>query len=46
MKLGFSQITYLYVQSLHETGKMSDEEYNELMACAGQKSQDEAESGE
>ena len=46
MKLVFSQITYLYVQSLHETGKMSDEEYNELMACAGQKSQDEAESGE
>ena len=46
MKLVFSQITYLYVQSLHKTGKMSDEEYNELMACAGQKSQDEAESGE
>ena len=46
MNLVFSQITYLYVQSLHETGKMSDEEYNELMACAGQKSQDEAESGE
>ena len=46
MKLVFSQITYLYVRSLHETGKMSDEEYNELMARAGQKSQDEAESGE
>lgn len=46
MKLVFSQITYLYVQSLHETGKMSDEEYNELMARAGQKSQAEAESGE
>ena len=46
MKLVFSQITYLYVLSLHKTGKMSDEEYNELMARAGQKSQDEAESGE
>lgn len=46
MKLVFSQITYLYVQSLHETGKMSDETYNELMARAGQKSQDETESGE
>lgn len=46
MKLVFSQITYLYVQSLHETGKMSDEAYNELMARAGQKSQDETESGE
>ena len=46
MKLVFSQITYLYVQSLHETGKMSDEEYNAIMAHAGQKPQGEAESGE
>ena len=37
MKMVFSQITYLYVQSLHETGRMSDEEYNALMARAGQK---------
>lgn len=46
MKLVFSQITYLYVQSLHETEKMSDEEYNAIMAHAGQKPQGEAESGE
>lgn len=46
MKLVFSQITYLYVQSLYETGKMSDEEYNAIMAHAGQKPQGEAESGE
>lgn len=46
MQMVFSQITYLYVQSLHETGRMSDEEYNALMARAGQKPQGEAESGE
>lgn len=46
MKLVFSQITYLYVQSLHETGKMSDEEYNAIMAHAGQKPQCKAKSGE
>lgn len=46
VKLVFSQITYLYVKNLHDTGRMSDEEYNAIMAHAGQKPQGEAESGE
>ena len=37
MKLVFSQITYLYVKNLHDTGRMSDEEYNAIMAHSGQK---------
>ena len=44
VKLVFSQITYLYVKNLHDTGRMSDEEYNAIMAHAGQKPQGEAES--
>lgn len=46
VKLVFSQITYLYVKNLHDTGRMSDEEYNAIMAHAGQKPQGEAERGE
>ena len=46
MQMVFSQITYLYVQSLHETGRMSDEEFNALMARAGLKTQGKAKSGE
>ena len=45
MQMVFSQITYLYVQSLHETGRMSDEEFNALMARAGLKPQGNAKSG-
>ena len=36
VKMVFSQITYLYVKNLHDTGRMSDEEYNAIMAHAGQ----------
>ena len=36
VKIVLSQITYLYVKNLHDTGRMSDEEYNAIMAQAGQ----------
>ena len=36
VKMVFSQITYLYVKNLHDTGRMSDKEYNAIMAQAGQ----------
>lgn len=42
VKMVFSQITYLYVKNLHDTGRMSDEEYNAIMAQAGQKPQGKA----
>lgn len=46
VKMVLSQITYLYVKNLHDTGRMSDEEYNAIMAHAGQKPQGKAKSGE
>lgn len=46
VKMVFSQITYLYVKNLHDTGRMSDEEYNAIMAHAGQKPQGKAKVGE
>ena len=46
VKMVFSQITYLYVKNLHDTGRMSDEEYNAIMAHAGQKPQGKAKSEE
>ena len=46
MKMVFSHIIYLYVKNLHDTGRMSDEEYNAIMAQAGQKPQGKAKSGE
>lgn len=44
VKMVFSQITYLYVKNLHDTGRMSDEEYNAIMAHAGQKPKVESKS--
>ena len=32
VKMVLSQITYLYVKNLHDTGRMSDKEYN-MPAC-------------
>ena len=46
MKMVFSQITYLYVKNLHDTGRMSDEEYNAITAHAGQQQQSKAENEE
>ena len=46
MKMVFSQITYLYVKNLHDTGRMSDEEYNAIMAHAGQQPQCKADNEE
>ena len=46
MKMVFSQITYLYVKNLHDTGRMSDEEYNAIMAHAGQQPQSKADNEE
>ncbi len=46
VKMVFSQITYLYVKNLHDTGRMSDEEYNAIMAQAGRQPQSKAENEE
>lgn len=46
VKMVFCQITYLYVKNLHDTGRMSDEEYNAIMAHAGQQSQSKADNEE
>ena len=46
MKMVFSQIAYLYVKNLHDTGRISDEEYNAIMAHAGQQPQSEADNDE
>ena len=46
VKMVLSQITYLYVKNLHDTGRMSDKEYNAIMAHAGRQPQSEAKSGE
>lgn len=45
VKMVLSQITYLYVKNLHDTGRMSDKEYNAIMAHAGRQPQSEAKSG-
>ena len=42
VKMVFSQISYLYVKNLHNTGRISDEEYNAIMAHAGQQPQSKA----
>ena len=46
VKMVFSQITYLYVKNLHDTGRMSDKEYNAIMAHAWRQPQSEAKVGE
>ena len=46
MKMVFSQIIYLYVKNLHDTGRMPDEEYNAITAHAGQQQQSKAENEE
>ena len=46
VKMVFSQITYLYVKNLHDTGRISDEEYNAIMAHAGQQPQSKADNEE
>lgn len=46
VRMVFSQITYLYVKNLHDTGRMSDEEYNAIMANAGQQPQSKADNEE
>ena len=46
MKMVFSHIIYLYVKNLHDTGRMSDEEYNAITAHAGQQQQSKAENEE
>ena len=46
VKMVFSQITYLYVKNLHDTGRISDEEYNAIMAHAGRQPQSEADNDE
>lgn len=46
MKMVFSQIAYLYVKNLHDTGRMSDEEYTAIMAHAGQQPQSKADNEE
>ena len=46
MKMVFSQISYLYVKNLHNTGRISDEEYNAIMAHAGQQPQSKADNEE
>ena len=42
VKMVFGQISYLYVKNLHDTGRISDEEYNAIMAHAGQQPQRKA----
>ena len=46
VKMVFSQISYLYVKNLHNTGRISDEEYNAIMAHAGQQPQSKADNEE
>ena len=46
MKMVFSHIIYLYVKNLHDTGRISDEEYNAIMAHAGQQPQRKADNEE
>ena len=46
VKMVFSQISYLYVKNLHDTGRISDEEYNAIMAHAGQQPQSKADNEE
>ena len=46
VKMVLSQITYLYVKNLHDTGRMSDKEYNAIMAHAGRQPQSEADNDE
>ena len=46
VKMVFSQITYLYVKNLHDTGRMSDKEYNAIMAHAGRQPQSKADNEE
>lgn len=46
VKMVFSQITYLYVKNLHDTGRISDKEYNAIMAHAGQQPQSKADNEE
>ena len=46
VKMVLSQITYLYVKNLHDTGRISDEEYNAIMAHAGQQPQSKADNEE
>ena len=46
VKMVFSQITYLYVKNVDDTGRMSDKEYNAIMAHAGRQPQSEADNDE
>lgn len=46
VKMVLSQITYLYVKNLHDTGRMSNKEYNAIMAHAGRQPQSEADNEE
>ena len=46
VQMVFSQISYLYVKNLHDTGRISDEEYNAIMAHAGQQPQSKADNEE